>query len=598
MTEILGHAFFDHNKGNLREHFAVDRVRELLGDRSSGSRLCRRIMVSYCWADTNFVLSKLCMELAMVVDDLWLDRLGGDKGMGEWTRASMEAGVRGADIIVAVVSPNYVKSKNCGFEMELAAKYNRTIIPLMFGVNFSDWPPTKIGQTTMDTQFKDPESGDVKLFVDFTDPSSFDTKFAKELMPRLEKGDPVDYIRTLLADRPKGSTRPCSKVMVSYCWADTDFVLNYLCPELSRVVESLWLDRLGGDQGMGEWTRASMDAGIAGADVIVAVISPGYIKSKNCGFEMELASAHNKVIIPLMFGVPFSDWPPTRIGEAAMSNQFKDTLTGDMKLFVDCTDTSGFVGKFQGELLPRLTKGASRGAAVGSTGSVIESLAERTVATDVSDFKLGAHVSHASRGKGVVDKVGTENGQLKVHIRFDSGTTHGYDRVSLSTGKFSLLLGKATSPLSSNTGPKAAKGATGSKKSATSKKGAVSQKAAGPTKGGSSKKVAGLKKKASTLTKIPAGLDGEGSYLDANAEGKAAGGFGFGFTDPKLSSSAKLKAAKGATASTKVAGSKKKASAPTKLSAAADGGGGYLDINAEKEDAEVFGFGSTPEVLL
>ena len=48
----------------------------------------------------------------------------------------------------------------------------------------------------------------------------------------------------------------------------------------------------------------------------------------------------------------------------------------------------------------------------------------------------------------------------------------------------------------------------------------------------------------------------------------------------------------------KVAGSKKKASAQTKLSAAADGGGGYLDINAEKEDAEVFGFGSTLGVLL
>lgn len=56
--------------------------------------------------------------------------------MGEWTGASMEAGVRGTDVIVAVVSPDYIKSKNCGFEnlMELAAKLVRTVIPIMYVV--------------------------------------------------------------------------------------------------------------------------------------------------------------------------------------------------------------------------------------------------------------------------------------------------------------------------------------------------------------------------------------------------------------------------------------------------------------------------------
>lgn len=132
MKELLEHAFFDSTKGAMREHFVVDRVRELIADRRSGARPCYRIMVSYCWTDTVFVLSKLCIELATIVDNLWLDRLGGDQGMGEWTGASMEAGVRGADAIVAVVSPDYIKSKNCGFEMELAAKLGKTVIPIMY----------------------------------------------------------------------------------------------------------------------------------------------------------------------------------------------------------------------------------------------------------------------------------------------------------------------------------------------------------------------------------------------------------------------------------------------------------------------------------
>ena len=144
--------------------------------------------------------------------------------------------------------------------------------------------------------------------------------------------------------------------MISYCWADTQFVLGKLAPALSKVVESLWLDRLGGDQGMGEWTRLSMNKGVEGSDVIVSVVSPKYIQSINCGFEMELAAKYEKVLIPLMLGVPFSEWPPTVIGETPMTSQFKDESTGDMKLFVDFSDMSAFATKFNKELLPRLDK--------------------------------------------------------------------------------------------------------------------------------------------------------------------------------------------------------------------------------------------------
>ena len=272
--------------------------------------------------------------------------------MGEWTRSSMESGVAGADVIISVVSPKYIASKNCGFEMELAIKYKKTIIPIMLGVPFSEWPPRKIGDSAMTTQYKDGKSGDMKLFVDFTEGDNFETKFVKELVPRLEKGDPIVYIKRLLAFRPVA--RPCCKVMISYCWADTDFVLNFLAPSLARVVEGLWLDRLGGEEGMGEWTQASMGSGVSGSDVIISVVSPKYILSKNCGFEMELAAKHGKTIIPIMYNVPFSEWPPLKIGDTQMTTQYKDDSSGDMKLFVECTDHTVWGQKFDNELLPRL----------------------------------------------------------------------------------------------------------------------------------------------------------------------------------------------------------------------------------------------------
>jgi hypothetical protein len=131
------------------------------------------------------------------VHDMWLDRLGEvdpSRGMGEWTRDSMERGVQEADVVIAVVSPKYTLSKNCGFEMELAAKYKKVIIPIMLNVPFAEWPPTTIGQSTMTDQFK-LDNGDMRLFVDFSDPTQFFTKMRHELIPRLTK----DGVRMMIS---------------------------------------------------------------------------------------------------------------------------------------------------------------------------------------------------------------------------------------------------------------------------------------------------------------------------------------------------------------------------------------------------------------
>jgi serine/threonine protein kinase len=184
IDDVLKHAFFNPESGSLREDFTMQRIRELL-ESNKGERDCCSVMISYCWANSDFVLGKLAPELALRCSSLWLDRLGGENGMGEWAVESMQRGVDGADIVVAVVSPDYIKSGNCGKEMGMAASTGTVVLPIVLGVPFSEWPPQRIGQTPMSDQFIRTDSGDMKIFVDMTDQSLFHTKMQRELIPRL-----------------------------------------------------------------------------------------------------------------------------------------------------------------------------------------------------------------------------------------------------------------------------------------------------------------------------------------------------------------------------------------------------------------------------
>ena len=67
----------------------------------------------------------------------------------------------------------------------MAAATGTTIVPVVLGVPFSDWPPTIVGQTQMTAQFKLP-NGDLKIFVDMSDAGLFHTKLKRELLPRLK----------------------------------------------------------------------------------------------------------------------------------------------------------------------------------------------------------------------------------------------------------------------------------------------------------------------------------------------------------------------------------------------------------------------------
>jgi hypothetical protein len=57
VAELITHAFFDPRGGSMREHFVVNQIKQLLvGPPLKGNaRLDVNVMVSYCWADSDFV---------------------------------------------------------------------------------------------------------------------------------------------------------------------------------------------------------------------------------------------------------------------------------------------------------------------------------------------------------------------------------------------------------------------------------------------------------------------------------------------------------------------------------------------------------------
>ena len=138
MATVLEHSFFSPTTGSLREHVAVEEIRQSLEDPARSVRIAKTVMISYCWESTPFVL-RLCRDLAPQVGNLMLDRLGGDRGMDEWVRESMNRMVKSADVVISVVTKGYVRSENCALEMQMADEYGKQVIPINLELDHADW---------------------------------------------------------------------------------------------------------------------------------------------------------------------------------------------------------------------------------------------------------------------------------------------------------------------------------------------------------------------------------------------------------------------------------------------------------------------------
>ena len=86
-----------------------------------------------------------------------------------------------------------------------------------------------------------------------------------------------------------------------------------------------------------------------------------------------MAAATGATVLPVVLGVPFSDWPPAAIGGTAMTDQFM-APNGDLKVFVDMSNhQADFHTKLQKELLPRLLASSGRAGPNQNAGQAVSS---------------------------------------------------------------------------------------------------------------------------------------------------------------------------------------------------------------------------------
>eukprot|EP00041_Stephanoeca_diplocostata_P038321 m.1498211 g.1498211 ORF g.1498211 m.1498211 type:complete len:1885 (+) comp25202_c1_seq4:239-5893(+) len=145
-------------------------------------------------------------------------------------------------------------------------------------------------------------------------------------------------------------------VYISYCSRDSrEFVLSRLGPRLAMDVEHLSVDVLDFSPGLGACMDPSVERSMSTADVVVAVVSPGYVANATCVDELRIAKDLNKQIIPVLYHFDPRAWPPSIAGDTGAVGIFR--LNGDSAAqlpFVNLNPNVSFDNAYNFDLLRTL----------------------------------------------------------------------------------------------------------------------------------------------------------------------------------------------------------------------------------------------------
>ncbi|KAI8494361.1 hypothetical protein Bbelb_281210, partial [Branchiostoma belcheri] len=304
------------------------------------------IFISYQW-DIQDQVKLIKEHLHMAGYDSWMDI--GQMGGGDQLYAKIDKGMRGAKVVLAMVTPKYAESTNCNHEINLANLLNKPIIPLL--VENTPWPPpgsmSMIFSQLLYIMFHGASSGSGKFWPDSSfyellgqlayhaaPDQSLVTDEYRNWTPSVEKKEEKEASpESESVKKEKTSSPPVEEkevepvvnpeVFLSYQWGHQPQV-KALYSQLTSQGFTCWMDiqQMGG----GDALYGKIDKGIRNAKVVVSCVTPKYTLSANCRREVSLADALRKPIVPLL--LQDTSWPP----EGPMSMAFTELL------YIDCRD--------------------------------------------------------------------------------------------------------------------------------------------------------------------------------------------------------------------------------------------------------------------
>ena len=284
------------------------------------------IFLSYQWG-TQKAVTTLKQHLEAAGYACWMDI--GQMGGGDKLFAKIDAGIRGAKVIICCINSAYAQSDNCLREVHLAVSTGKPIIPLQ--MEKQKWPPEgALGPILSEYLYirfydrtanahdywpadKFPELlGQIRYFV-APNLDMIADQYKNWFEPR------VDHLIFLQPKATEGKEKQAAlkdtaaplevkhpHIMISYQWdRQKDVVALYT--RLTELGYRCWLDifQMGGGDSLFE----KIDDGIRHTQCVLACITPNYTKSTNCRREMSLADALKKPIVPLYLEET-STWPP------------------------------------------------------------------------------------------------------------------------------------------------------------------------------------------------------------------------------------------------------------------------------------------------
>ncbi|CAF0913617.1 unnamed protein product [Adineta ricciae] len=304
------------------------------------------VFLSYQWGSQKAV-TRLKSHLEQAGYGCWMDT--GEMGGGDKLFAKIDAGIRGAKVVVCCLNKKYAQSDNCSREVHLTISTGKPLIPLQ--MEKQTWPPEgalgPIMSEYLYIRFFDRKANDENYWPadKFTellgqiryhvapDPDMISDQYRNWFVPRVDNliflqptattdsttttpdekkdkeakeqkkkkktgGDDDDDDTPLVVTHPQ--------IMISYQWDyQKDIVVLY--KKLTRLGYRCWLDifQMGGGDSLFE----KIDTGIRHAKCILSCVTPKYTKSINCRREMALADALQKLIVPMLIEETGS-WPP------------------------------------------------------------------------------------------------------------------------------------------------------------------------------------------------------------------------------------------------------------------------------------------------